>query len=43
MFYSRHRKEKSMIEKNDWRLQGQEKYLKDKILYHKKYTKYSEE
>ena len=32
-----------MIEKNDWRLQGQEEYLKGETLYYKKYTKYSDE
>lgn len=31
-----------MIEENDWRLQGQEEYLKGKKLYYKKYKKYSE-
>ena len=31
-----------MINKNDWRLQGQEKYLKGVTLYFKKYIKYSE-
>jgi len=29
-----------MIDKNDWRLQGQEKYLKGVTLYLKKYIKY---
>ena len=29
-----------MIEKNDWRLQGQEDYLKGENLYYKKYIKY---
>ena len=27
-----------MIDNNDWRLQGQEKYLKDEILTYKKYS-----
>ena len=31
-----------MINKNDWRLQGQEKYLKGAILNFKKYAKYSQ-
>lgn len=31
-----------MIEKDDWRLQGQEEYLKDKILIYKKYIRFSE-
>ncbi len=30
-----------MAESNDWRLQGQEKYLKGVILIFKKYTQYS--
>ena len=29
-----------MINNSDWRLQGQEKYLKGVTLYFKKYTKY---
>ncbi len=32
-----------MIRENDWRLQGQETYLRDKTLYHKKYVKFSDE
>jgi hypothetical protein len=31
-----------MIDKNDWRLTGQEKYLKGVTLYWKKYSQYSE-
>ncbi len=31
-----------MVDKNDWRLTNQEKYLKDVILRWKKYTKYRE-
>lgn len=31
-----------MVEKNDWRLRGQEKYLKGVTLYREKYTQYSE-
>lgn len=32
-----------MIDKNDWRLQGQEKYLKGVSLALKKYSKYRED
>ena len=31
-----------MREENDWRLQGQEKYLKGVSLWRKQYTRYSE-
>lgn len=31
-----------MIENNDWRLQGQEKYLKNIDIYFKRYVKYSD-
>lgn len=31
------------MENNDWRLQGQEEYLQDKVLYYKKYHKHSKE
>ena len=32
-----------MIRENDWRLQRQETYLRDKTLYHKKCVKFSDE
>jgi hypothetical protein len=30
-----------MIDKSDWRLQGQERYLKGVILIHRKYRRYA--
>jgi hypothetical protein len=31
-----------MIEKNDWRFQGQEKYLQGVTLYHRHYRRYAQ-
>ena len=31
-----------MVEENDWRLNGQEEYLKDKTLYFRKWTRRKE-